>query len=174
MPWLLARWPTLCAIRPPAVVRGLAEFEGTKGRLQRKRCRGGGVLVDDTYNANPDSARAAIAVLAAAPGTRILVLGDMGELGSEGFALHAAVGTAAREARIDRLLTLGELSEAAASAFGAGAQHFRDVETLCAALEGMLGADVTVLVKGSRFMRMERVVWRFIDGGPADAGGGDH
>jgi UDP-N-acetylmuramoyl-tripeptide--D-alanyl-D-alanine ligase len=163
------------ALRIPwrAVARGLAEFEGAKGRLQSKPCRGGGVLIDDTYNANPDSARAAIAVLAAAAGTRILVLGDMGELGAEGRTLHEAVGSAAREAGIDRMLTLGELSEAAATAFGAGARHFHDVDELCAALEGMLGRDVTVLVKGSRFMRMERVAWRFIDGGPA-AATGDH
>jgi UDP-N-acetylmuramoyl-tripeptide--D-alanyl-D-alanine ligase len=161
-------------VAPQAVARGLAEFEGAKGRLQRKRCRGGGVLVDDTYNANPDSTRAAIAVLAAAPGTRILVLGDMGELGAEGPSLHEAVGKAAKGAGIDALLALGELSAAAAAAFGAGARQFTDLEALCAALEGMLGPNVTVLVKGSRFMRMERVVWRFVDGGPAHAGGGDH
>jgi UDP-N-acetylmuramoyl-tripeptide--D-alanyl-D-alanine ligase len=163
------------ALRIPsqAVARGLGEFEGTKGRLQSKRCRGGGVLIDDTYNANPDSTRAAIAVLAAATGTRILVLGDMGELGAEGRSLHEAVGAAAREAGIERLLTLGELSEAAAAAFGPDARHFHDVDELCASLEGMLGPDVTVLVKGSRFMRMERVVWRFIDGGPV-AAAGDH
>jgi UDP-N-acetylmuramoyl-tripeptide--D-alanyl-D-alanine ligase len=163
------------ALRVPwqAVMRGLAEFEGAKGRLQSKPCRGGGVLIDDTYNANPDSTRAAIAVLAAKPGTRVLVLGDMGELGAEGRSLHEAVGVAAREAGIDRMLTLGKLSAAAAAAFGAGGRHFRDIDELCAALEGMLGRDLTVLVKGSRFMRMERVVWRFIDGGPA-AAAGDH
>ena len=97
----------------------------------------------------------------------------MGELGPEGRSLHEAVGAAAREAGIERLLTLGELSEAASAAFGAGARHFRDVDELCAALEEVVGRDVTVLVKGSRFMRMERIVWRFIDGGPA-AAVGDH
>jgi UDP-N-acetylmuramoyl-tripeptide--D-alanyl-D-alanine ligase len=161
-------------IVPQAVARGLAEFEGAKGRLQRKRCRGGGVLVDDTYNANPDSTRAAITVLAGAPGTRILVLGDMGELGAEGRSLHEAIGKAAKEAGIDALLTLGDLSAEASAAFGPGARHFADLEALGAALEGMLGPDVTVLVKGSRFMRMERVVWRFVDGRPAHAGAGDH
>ena len=161
-------------VLPQAVARGLAEFEGAKGRLQRKRCRGGGVLVDDTYNANPDSTRAAIAVLAAAPGRRILVLGDMGELGAQGADLHAAVGKAAKEAGIDALLTLGELSAAASTAFGPGGRHFTDPEALGAALQGMLGPDVTVLVKGSRFMRMERVVWRFVEGRTAHAGAGDH
>jgi UDP-N-acetylmuramoyl-tripeptide--D-alanyl-D-alanine ligase len=161
-------------IPPQAVARGLGEFEGAKGRLQRKRCRGGGVLIDDTYNANPDSTKAAIAVLAAARGKRILVLGDMGELGTEGRSMHEAVGKAAKEAGIDALLTLGELSAASAAAFGPGARHFDAPEALGAALESMLGPDVTVLVKGSRFMRMERVVWVFVEARPARAGAGDH
>jgi UDP-N-acetylmuramoyl-tripeptide--D-alanyl-D-alanine ligase len=161
-------------IAPQAVARGLAEFEGAKGRLQRKHCRGGGMLIDDTYNANPDSTRAAIAVLAVLAGTRILVLGDMGELGPEGRSLHRAVGAAAREAGIDRLLTVGELSEAAAAEFGEGGRHFGDIEALCTALESMLGPQVTVLVKGSRFMGMERVAWRFIDTGSTRASGGEH
>jgi len=158
---------------PPEPVSGaLIEFTGAKGRLQRMQCRGGGVLIDDTYNANPDSARAAIAVLASAAGTRVLVLGDMGELGEEGREMHRGVGEAARAAGIERLLTLGDLSEAATQAFGKGAQHFREVDALCAALEAMTAPDTTVLVKGSRFMRMERVVARLSDG--AHAAMGDH
>ena len=161
-------------IAPAAVARGLLEFEGAKGRLQSKPCRGGGVLIDDTYNANPDSVKAAIAVLASVPGSRILVLGDMGELGDDASTLHAQIGAAAKQAGIERLLTLGELSEAAAKSFGAGASHFRDVEALCKTLEGLLGEKVTVLVKGSRFMRMERVAWRFIDGEPTHAHEAEH
>jgi len=159
---------------PDAVMRGLQGFEGAKGRLQRKPCRGGGVVIDDTYNANPDSASAAIAVLARAARNRILVLGDMGELGEQGRAMHEAVGAAARQAGIERLLTLGELSASAAQAFGDGARHFRDVGELCAALEPMLGPDVTVLVKGSRFMQMERVVRNLVGSPPAAALGGSH
>jgi UDP-N-acetylmuramoyl-tripeptide--D-alanyl-D-alanine ligase len=149
----------------PAIVAGLAEYAGTKGRLQVKAGRAGSRVVDDTYNANPDSVLAAIAVLAAAPGRKILVLGDMGELGAEARALHAEVGAAARKAGIDRLLALGELSASAVSAFGAGAEHFVDAEGLCARLERMLSGNETVLVKGSRFMRMERVVERLVHAG---------
>jgi UDP-N-acetylmuramoyl-tripeptide--D-alanyl-D-alanine ligase len=164
-------------IPPERVAAGLAGYGGTKGRLQRKRARGGATLIDDTYNANPDSVKAAIAVLAACPGRRVLVLGDMGELGTEGVTLHAEVGERARQAGIDRLLTLGELSQAAAQAFGLGATHFRELDALCSALEELItgdaaAAEITVLIKGSRFMRMERVVERFINGAPEAAKGG--
>jgi UDP-N-acetylmuramoyl-tripeptide--D-alanyl-D-alanine ligase len=154
------------------VAVGLATYAGTRGRLQRRAARGGSTLIDDSYNANPDSVNAAISVLAAAAGTRVLVLGDMGELGEAGSALHGETGRRARDAGIDHLLTLGELSEATTRAFGSGAKHFHELGELCAALERLLGRDTTVLVKGSRFMRMERVVERFIDGEPQPAEGG--
>ncbi|MBI3937918.1 MAG: UDP-N-acetylmuramoyl-tripeptide--D-alanyl-D-alanine ligase [Betaproteobacteria bacterium] len=144
-----------------AIARGLAHFRGVKGRLQKKACINGATLIDDTYNANPESVRAAIEVLAAAPGTRLLVLGDMGELGPGAAGLHAETGRCAREAGIERLLTLGELSEHAARAFGAGARHFTRIEDLLAEIENTLTPQVTVLVKGSRFMQMERVVKSF-------------
>jgi len=140
---------------------GLARFPGVKGRLQRKVCLHGATLIDDSYNANPDSARAAIAVLAQMPGTKLLVLGDMGELGPQAAALHAEVGAFARASGIDRLLTLGELSARASQAFGAGARHFPRIEELLAEIENALAPGVTVLVKGSRSMRMERVVNSF-------------
>jgi UDP-N-acetylmuramoyl-tripeptide--D-alanyl-D-alanine ligase len=158
-------------ITPDKAAAGLASYSGTKGRLQRKTALRGAILIDDTYNANPDSVRAAIAVLAAAPGKRVLVLGDMGELGDQGPAMHAEVGEQARHADIDYLLTLGELSEAAAQNFGAGGKHFRSLDALCAALDQLIGSTTTVLVKGSRFMRMERVVERFVNG-EAHAKGG--
>jgi UDP-N-acetylmuramoyl-tripeptide--D-alanyl-D-alanine ligase len=159
-------------IAPSFAAAGLAAYAGTEGRLERKTARGGATLIDDTYNANPDSVRAAIAVLAAAAGKRVLVLGDMGELGEAGPALHAGTGEDARRAGIDHLLTLGELSEAATRAFGSGARHFRKLDELCSALDRLLGRDTTVLVKGSRFMRMERVVERFVNGAPRRAQGG--
>lgn len=145
------------------VVAGLSGFGGVKGRLQRKAGCCGIQVIDDTYNANPASMRAAIAVLAKAPGRRLFVMGDMGELGADAGAMHAAIGAAAKEAGIERLFALGELSREAAARFGARASHFDTVEGLWDALRGELDGNVTVLVKGSRFMRMERVVDLLID-----------
>ena len=141
-----------------AVARGLGMFRPVKGRLERKRGRRGATLLDDTYNANPDSVRAAIDVLAGATGTRILVLGDMGEVGARGPEFHAEIGRYARERGIERLFAVGKLARAAAQAFGKAAVHFDAAENLAPAIIGDLGAAATVLVKGSRFMRMERVV----------------
>lgn len=146
-----------------AVAHGLAGYAGVKGRLQAYACILGARLIDDTYNANPDSVSAAIAVLAAIPGQRVLVLGDMGELGPDAVALHTEIGAKAKAAGIDRLLTLGELSVHAARAFGTGGQHFELIEDLLAGVEICLAAHTTVLVKGSRFMRMERVVQSFME-----------
>jgi UDP-N-acetylmuramoyl-tripeptide--D-alanyl-D-alanine ligase len=172
----LAACAVAFALRIPAaaIVQGLAEYTGAKGRLQVKAARPGCKVIDDTYNANPDSMLAAIDVLSAMPGRRILVMGDMGELGADGAAMHADVGVAARKAGVDRLLALGDLSKAAVSAFGAGAEHFGDADALCAKLEVALTRGDTVLVKGSRFMRMERVVERLVHGQPAGATAGGH
>ncbi|HNQ04396.1 MAG TPA: UDP-N-acetylmuramoyl-tripeptide--D-alanyl-D-alanine ligase [Thiobacillaceae bacterium] len=141
-----------------AIARGLAAYAGTRGRLQYHACPGGGQLIDDSYNANPDSVLAAIGVLAGQPGHRILVLGDMGELGPDAAALHREVGEKARAAGIQTLLCLGDLSRNTAQGFGAGALHCTDMQTLLATLRPALGASTSVLVKGSRAMRMERVV----------------
>lgn len=141
-----------------AIVNGLQGYKGVYGRLQRKHAINGAVLIDDSYNANPDSAKAAIQVLAAAAGTRLLVLGDMGELGVDAAAMHTEIGKFAQCAHIDGLFALGELSRHAVAAFGSGARHFNNIEELTTALLPQLTAGVTVLVKGSRFMQMERVV----------------
>jgi UDP-N-acetylmuramoyl-tripeptide--D-alanyl-D-alanine ligase len=137
-----------------AIGRGLADFRPYAGRMQARRTPGGATLIDDSYNANPDSVRAAIDVLAACAAPTVLVLGDMGEVGAEGPAYHREVGAYARERGIGALYALGEASGAAAAAFGAGARHFDSPEALLRELP----AAATVLVKGSRFMRMERVV----------------
>jgi UDP-N-acetylmuramoyl-tripeptide--D-alanyl-D-alanine ligase len=139
------------------VAAGLAAFRGAPGRLQRRAGRNGATLIDDTYNANPDSARAAIDVLAATIGRTILVLGDMGEIGEMSGQFHDEIGGYAKSQGIDRLFTLGESSALAAHNFGSGGQHFRRVEDLVTALLPELNSGTTVLVKGSRFMRMERV-----------------
>ena len=156
-----------------AVQRGLSEFRPLDGRLDTKAATQGAAVIDDTYNANPDSVRAAIAVLARVAGARWLVLGDMGELGDQGVAFHREIGEYARAAGIDRLLTTGELAAHAVASFGPGGEHFQDIETLIAATDAKLrsnGAAVTLLVKGSRFMRMERVVAALT----AAAGRGEH
>lgn len=145
-------------IPPELIGQGLARFRGVPGRLMRLAAIHGATLIDDTYNANPDSVKAALAVLSAAPGTRILVLGDMGELGESAQALHEEIGRAAQQARIDGLYALGELTRHTVRAYGAGARHFERIEELLAEVENRLAPGVTVLVKGSRFMRMERVV----------------
>ncbi|MCP5278657.1 MAG: UDP-N-acetylmuramoyl-tripeptide--D-alanyl-D-alanine ligase [Thiobacillus sp.] len=150
-------------IQPVAIAQGLAAYAGTKGRLQTHACLMGATLIDDTYNANPDSVLAAVGVLAARPGTRMLVLGDMGELGPDAPALHREVGEKAKAAGIDRLLCLGEMSVNTVQGFGEGAMYFERIEELLAEIEQALGPDVSVLVKGSRFMQMERVVKSFVE-----------
>jgi len=142
-------------IPPHAMQDGLNHFAGAPGRQQRRRGVGGATVIDDSYNANPDSMKAAIRVLAAQAGRRVLVMGDMGELGAESGAMHAEVGAFARESGIDALLALGEASERAVEAFGPGARHFDAIEALAEAARGE--GPATLLVKGSRFMRMERV-----------------
>ena len=155
---------TACALAAGATLdvikRGLEAFEPVKGRSQMKSAtlRGSRVaLVDDSYNANPDSVRAAIEVLAAMASPRLLLLGDMGEVGDRGPAFHAEVGAYARERGIEHLWCAGAQSAAAAQAFGSGARHFDSVPSLIAA-RSELPAAASVLVKGSRFMAMERVV----------------
>jgi UDP-N-acetylmuramoyl-tripeptide--D-alanyl-D-alanine ligase len=138
-----------------AIVRGLESFEPVKGRSRALGVRLGTrtlTLVDDTYNANPDSVRAAIDVLAELPGPRLLVLGDMGEVGDQGPGFHDEVGSYARQRGIEQVFTLGEL------AAHMKARHFADVDALNAAVVQALPGSESVLVKGSRFMKMERVV----------------
>jgi UDP-N-acetylmuramoyl-tripeptide--D-alanyl-D-alanine ligase len=140
-----------------AIRRGLESIQPVPGRLCLRRGLEGSTVVDDTYNANPASLRAALDVVAAMPGEAWLVLGDMGELGPDAKALHAQMGEAARRRGIRRLFALGELSAAAAEAFGAGGRVFDDGPALVAAVRESLRAGVNVLVKGSRAMHMERV-----------------
>jgi UDP-N-acetylmuramoyl-tripeptide--D-alanyl-D-alanine ligase len=132
---------------------GLAAFRPYAGRLQVKRAAGGATVIDDSYNANPDSVRAAIDVLASCPAPTALVLGDMGEVGEHGAEFHREVGEYARAKGVSQLLALGEATRHAVEAFGEGARHFSALDELIPKIEAS-----TILVKGSRFMKMERVV----------------
>ena len=156
------------------VANGLAAFGGVKGRLQRRAGLAGALIVDDSYNANPDSMRAAIDVLAGVPGRRIFVMGDMGEAGAAAAQFHDEIGGYAKSRGIDRLYALGDLSAAAARNFGDGGRHFTGVDALVAALRGELDAQTTVLVKGSRFMKMERVVEAIAEPVNVNAAGPSH
>ncbi len=142
------------------IVKGLESFEPVKGRSKSWQWQIDGhalTLVDDTYNANPDSVRAAIDVLAELPAPRLLVLGDMGEVGEKGPEFHAEVGAYAKSCGIDDLFTLGELSQFSSQAF-AGSHHFEDMAHLQEAVRTHIADYQSVVVKGSRFMKMERLV----------------
>ncbi len=153
-------------VAPEAIAQGLSAFTPVKGRSQVRPLLVRGqprTLIDDSYNANPDSVRAAIDVLAELPRPRWLVMGDMGEVGDQGPAFHAEVGHHAQAAGIETVWCVGELMRHAAA--GTGARHFESVEELLAALADEAPPFSSVLVKGSRFMRMERVVQALQSGG---------
>ena len=145
-------------ITPQAIAAGLTAFRPYTGRLQVKKSPEGMTVIDDSYNANPDSVRAAIDVLAGAPGRTVLVLGDMGEVGDDGPDFHSEIGRYARERGVGSVLAIGESTAHTVAAFGQDARHFGSCEDLTEALERVRDPGTTVLVKGSRFMRMERVV----------------
>src|SRR5580704_106482 len=140
------------------VAAGLSSMRAVKGRLQLRRTRTGAWLIDDSYNANPSSARAGLEVLSELQGRRWLVLGDMAELGAVSEDSHREVGELARSLGVERLYSFGALAALAADTFGVGAERFRDAGELARALDAALSEDVRVLVKGSRVNRLERVV----------------
>ncbi|MEY4341799.1 MAG: UDP-N-acetylmuramoyl-tripeptide--D-alanyl-D-alanine ligase [Pseudomonadota bacterium] len=143
------------------IAEGLAKFQPVKGRSRAYTVHVAGKqvnVVDDSYNANPDSVKAAIDLLAELPKPQILVLGDMGEVGDDGPEFHREVGLYAQHKNIDTVLCLGELTTHTVQACGACAQHFSDIDTLHLQLRHLLPKSASVLVKGSRFMKMERVL----------------
>jgi UDP-N-acetylmuramoyl-tripeptide--D-alanyl-D-alanine ligase len=140
-----------------AICDGLADLVPVRRRLQPRRTAGGVRLIDDSYNANPDSLAAAVDVLVGLAGRRVLVLGDFGELGADSSGLHFAMGEAARAAGVDRLYAVGPLAAHAAAGFGNGARHFADQQALLEALRADLDADDVLLVKGSRASAMDKV-----------------
>jgi len=140
------------------VKQGLESLQPVKGRLNPKTGAWGGLLIDDTYNANPSSTAAAVEVLAGLQGRKILVLGDMGELGMTGEQLHFALGQQAANSGIDAVYGLGTLSARTCEAFGQPQHAFTELDALLETLRPELQAGTQVLVKGSRSARMERVV----------------
>jgi UDP-N-acetylmuramoyl-tripeptide--D-alanyl-D-alanine ligase len=139
------------------IVAGLAQATPVRGRLRAVPGRHGATIIDDSYNANPGSVHAALDHLAALRGRRILVFGNMAELGPSASELHKEIGEYAR-GRCDLLLAIGDLAEVAATAFGSFGQRVADIEAARTALEPLLASDVTVLVKGSRVMGLDRLV----------------
>ncbi|MFM6996219.1 MAG: UDP-N-acetylmuramoyl-tripeptide--D-alanyl-D-alanine ligase [Limnohabitans sp.] len=145
-----------------AIEAGLTAFAPVRGRSRALRLGAHRTLVDDTYNANPDSVRAAIDVLAELPGPRLLVLGDMGEVGAQGPQYHTEVGAYAQARGVEALWGLGELAAHAVAAHPAGVHHPDAAALLQRVQDGAL-AYASVLVKGSRFMKMERIVQALLD-----------
>jgi UDP-N-acetylmuramoyl-tripeptide--D-alanyl-D-alanine ligase len=151
------------------IAAGLAEFRAVAGRLQLKAGLRDSWIIDDSYNANPSSVRAGLDVLRTLPGPTWLVLADMAELGAHAAASHAELGRYARECRVARLFALGPESTRAVETFGTGGEWFADADALTRRLQAEIAPGVTVLVKGSRVNRLERVVQALL-GGAASSG----
>jgi UDP-N-acetylmuramoyl-tripeptide--D-alanyl-D-alanine ligase len=151
-----ATMASTCGLSALQIAQGLAQFTGVKSRLNQKKAFNGAVLIDDTYNANPGSIKAAIDVLMQFPAPRLLILGDIGEVGEEAAQIHRRLGIYAKEKGVELLLTLGENMRFAAIAFEG--EHFTQIDALIMRAREVMPSNSTVLVKGSRFMRMERVV----------------
>ncbi|MCW8854470.1 MAG: UDP-N-acetylmuramoyl-tripeptide--D-alanyl-D-alanine ligase [Gammaproteobacteria bacterium] len=146
------------------IKQALDEFESVKGRLDIHATDSGVKIIDDTYNANPESLLAGLDVLMGMPGKHWLVLGDMGELGSYSGQLHKDVGLTAKQMGVDCLYAVGEDNKAAVEMFGQGGRHFSDQNALINYLTKTMCGDLNILVKGSRFMQMEKVVDALIKG----------
>ena len=149
---------TCLDVQIDTIIKGLEEMKPVGGRLQKSTSQSGAVVIDDTYNANPASMRAAIKVLAEYPGTRICILGDMKELGDDEIDLHAEIGVFAKQVGIDKLYAVGPLAAHAAHAFGVSAMSFASKQKLLEEIGSHPQKRVTYLVKGSRSSRMEDVV----------------
>jgi UDP-N-acetylmuramoyl-tripeptide--D-alanyl-D-alanine ligase len=147
------------------IAAGLQDFRPVSGRLQLKAGLRGSWIIDDSYNANPSSVRAGLDVLRSVSGNTWLVLADMAELGGHTADSHAELGRYARECGVKRLFAFGPESSRAAETFGSGAEWFPDADSLIRRLQAEIASGVTVLVKGSRVNRLERVVQALGGGG---------
>jgi UDP-N-acetylmuramoyl-tripeptide--D-alanyl-D-alanine ligase len=147
------------------IALGLADFRAVSGRLQLKPGTRGSWIIDDSYNANPSSVRAGLEVLRSLTGVTWLVLGDMAELGESSQDSHAHIGSYARDCGVKRMFAVGPLSSRAVETFGSGGEWFADSDSLTRRLQAELSPGVTVLIKGSRINRLERVVQALAGGG---------
>jgi UDP-N-acetylmuramoyl-tripeptide--D-alanyl-D-alanine ligase len=160
-----------CGADLGTISAGLAEVRPVRGRLQLKPAQRGAWIIDDSYNANPTSALAGLEVLGGVEGERWLVLGEMAELGEHAVEGHVDVGRAARRQGVTQLFAVGPTTLHAVEAFGSGGHWFPDATALTAALRDALRPGVTVLVKGSRVNRLERVVEALVEPPPAASNG---
>ena len=159
---------TVChalGIEPSAMIKGLASIKAVPHRLQLRPTKQQAMLIDDTYNANPGSFGQALQTLKSFPGTRWLVLGDFGELGPDSLEIHQQMGRDAKSADVHRLFTVGKQSAEAAAQFGDAAEHFADRDSLQNYLQQNLQAGVTCLIKGSRFMQLDKLADALAAGG---------
>ncbi|MGE0114809.1 MAG: UDP-N-acetylmuramoyl-tripeptide--D-alanyl-D-alanine ligase [Steroidobacteraceae bacterium] len=154
---------------------GLNSMRPVGGRLQPKPAIHDAALIDDSYNANPNSVKAGIDALRSLGGRRWLIFGDMLELGPDAPQMHVEVGVYARSAGIEKLLAVGANARHAVDAFGAGGQWFASLDELIAAAQATIEPGVTVLIKGSRGNRLERAAAALSAGaaGASDAAAND-
>jgi UDP-N-acetylmuramoyl-tripeptide--D-alanyl-D-alanine ligase len=153
------------------IKKGLEKLRAVSGRLEVKTGISGARILDDTYNANPASVAVGLEVLREVFGERVLVLGDMAELGEAAAGIHQRIGALAKRVGVDRLFALGELSQYAVKSFGKGGRHFASHQALIEELMDCMHTDMTILIKGSRIMHMERVVQGIL---PRDPAGGEN
>jgi UDP-N-acetylmuramoyl-tripeptide--D-alanyl-D-alanine ligase len=154
-------------ISAEAIVKGLAKMKAVPHRLQMRHAVKGAKLIDDSYNANPNSYAQALKVLVTHDSEHWLVLGDFGELGTDGDEIHAQLGRDAKQSGVQRLFTIGKASELATNAFGDGAQHYTSMDELEQSLTETLHSNVTCLIKGSHFMRLDKLADKLANIGEA-------
>jgi len=141
-----------------SIKQGLEQLHNVSGRFQMKPGKAGSQIIDDTYNANPASLKAALDVLHDLPGRHYLAIGDMGELGPDSEQLHTEAGIQARDTGVSRVYAIGKYAKFVTRSFGTNAEEFSDHTSMASAINNNLASDVTLLVKGSRLMQMEKVV----------------
>jgi UDP-N-acetylmuramoyl-tripeptide--D-alanyl-D-alanine ligase len=141
-----------------AIKHGLEMVKGVSGRLQLRKGKSNSRIIDDTYNANPASLKAALKVLKEYPGRHFLALGDMGELGKKAEQLHSDAGEQARESGVDKLYAIGKFAKFSVESFGKEGYAFEDQPSMISEIGNHLSENVTLLVKGSRVMKMENIV----------------